>query len=44
MLPSRSSASINRLVDNANAHIEDAHRDMVGKVSREDLLAMAEEQ
>jgi predicted small metal-binding protein len=32
------------LVDSANAHIEDAHPDMVGKVSREDFLAMAEEQ
>jgi predicted small metal-binding protein len=32
------------LVDNANAHIEDAHPDMVGKVSREEFLAMAEEQ
>jgi predicted small metal-binding protein len=32
------------LVENANAHIEDAHPDMIGKVSREDFLAMAEEQ
>ena len=32
------------LVDNVNAHIQDAHPDMVGKVSREDFLAMAEEQ
>ena len=32
------------LVTNAEAHIQDAHPDMVGKVSREDFLAMAEEQ
>jgi predicted small metal-binding protein len=32
------------LVSNAEKHIQDAHPDMVGKVSREDLLAMAEEQ
>jgi predicted small metal-binding protein len=27
----------------ADAHIRDAHPDMVGKVSKEDLLAQAEE-
>jgi predicted small metal-binding protein len=27
----------------AEKHIQDAHPDMVGKVGREDLLAMAEE-
>jgi predicted small metal-binding protein len=32
------------LVASAEAHIQDAHPDMVGKVGREDLLAMAEEQ
>jgi predicted small metal-binding protein len=32
------------LIQNAEAHIQDAHPDMVGKVSREDLLAQAEEQ
>jgi predicted small metal-binding protein len=31
------------LVTVAEAHIRDAHPDMVGKVSREDLLAQAEE-
>ena len=31
------------LVSNAEAHIQDAHPDMIGKVSREDFLAMAEE-
>ncbi len=31
------------LVNNAEAHVQDAHPDMVGKVSREDFLAMAEE-
>ena len=31
------------LVDAANRHIEDVHPDMAGKVSRDDLLAMAEE-
>lgn len=31
------------LVDEANRHIQEAHPDMAGKVSREDLLAMAEE-
>ena len=32
------------LVVNAEAHIDDAHPDMKGKLSREDVLAMAEEQ
>ncbi len=32
------------LVKDAEAHIQDAHPDMVGKISREDFLAMAEEQ
>lgn len=36
--------SEDELVKNAEAHIADAHQDMVGKVSREDFLAMAEEQ
>jgi predicted small metal-binding protein len=31
------------LVDAANRHIEEVHPEMVGKVSRDDLLAMAEE-
>ena len=31
------------IVSNAQAHIDEAHPEMVGKVSREDLLAMAEE-
>ena len=31
------------LVQAANRHIEEVHADMAGKVSREDLLAMAEE-
>jgi predicted small metal-binding protein len=32
-----------QLLAAANAHIRDAHPDMVGKVSEQDLLAMAEE-
>jgi predicted small metal-binding protein len=32
------------LVANAEQHIQDAHPDLVGKLGREDLLAMAEEQ
>ena len=32
-----------QLLAAANAHIRDAHPDMAGKVSAEDLLAMAEE-
>ena len=31
------------LVAAANRHIEEVHPDMAGKVSREELLAMAEE-
>jgi predicted small metal-binding protein len=31
------------LVEQANRHIEEVHPDMAGKVSRNDLLAMAEE-
>jgi hypothetical protein len=31
------------LVANAQAHVEQAHPDLVGKISREDLLAMSEE-
>ena len=31
------------LVANAQQHIQDSHPDMVGKVSREDLLAQAEQ-
>jgi hypothetical protein len=32
------------LVANAEAHVQDAHPDMIGQVSREEFLAMAEEQ
>jgi predicted small metal-binding protein len=32
------------LVSNAQQHVQDAHPELVGKVSREDFLAMAEEQ
>lgn len=31
------------LITNAEAHIQDAHPDMVGQVSREQLLEMAEQ-
>ncbi len=31
------------LVERANAHVEQAHPDLVGKITRDDLLAMAEE-
>jgi predicted small metal-binding protein len=31
------------LVDEVNRHIDEVHPDMAGKVSRDDLLAMAEE-
>jgi predicted small metal-binding protein len=31
------------LIANAQRHMEDAHPDLVGRVSREDLLAMADE-
>jgi hypothetical protein len=33
-----------QLLVGARAHIQDAHPDLVGKVSDEDLLASAEEQ
>jgi predicted small metal-binding protein len=32
------------LVANAEAHIQDAHPDMVGKLGRDEFLAMAEDQ
>jgi len=32
------------LVANAEAHVGEAHPDLVGKISREDLLGMAEEE
>lgn len=32
------------LVANAQAHVEDAHPDLVDKIGREEFLAMAEEQ
>lgn len=32
------------LVQRAERHVEETHPDMVGKVTREDLLAMAEEE
>ena len=35
--------SDDELVANAEAHVRDAHPDLVGKMSREDLLGMAEE-
>jgi predicted small metal-binding protein len=31
------------LVEETNRHIEEVHPDIAGKVSRDDLLAMAEE-
>ena len=31
------------IVANAEQHIQEAHPDMVGKVSRDDFVAMAEE-
>jgi predicted small metal-binding protein len=31
------------LIENAKRHMQDAHPDLVGRVSREDLLAMADE-
>ena len=36
--------SEDEVVTSAQAHIKDAHPDMVDKVGREDLVAMAEEQ
>jgi predicted small metal-binding protein len=35
--------SDDELLGNAKSHISDAHPEMVGKVSDDDLLAMAEE-
>jgi predicted small metal-binding protein len=35
--------SDDELVTNAENHMAEAHPDLVGKVSRDDLLAMAEE-
>jgi predicted small metal-binding protein len=32
------------LVSNAESHVSSDHPDMVGKISREEFLAMAEEQ
>jgi hypothetical protein len=32
------------LVANAQAHVAQAHPDLVGKISRDDLLGMAEEE
>ena len=31
------------VVEQTNRHIDEVHQDMAGKVSRDDLLAMAEE-
>jgi predicted small metal-binding protein len=31
------------LVENVERHVSEAHPDLVGKMSREDILAMAEE-
>jgi predicted small metal-binding protein len=31
------------LVDNAQRHMQESHPELVGKLSREDVLAMAEE-
>lgn len=36
-------ASDEELLQGAQAHMRDAHPDMVGKISDEDLLGMAEE-
>jgi predicted small metal-binding protein len=36
--------SEDELVANAEQHVQDAHPDMIGKVSREEFLAMAERQ
>jgi predicted small metal-binding protein len=32
------------LIERAEVHIKETHPDMVGKVSREDLLSMSEEE
>ena len=36
--------SDDELIQNAEAHMRDQHPEMVGQVSREQLLSMAEEQ
>jgi predicted small metal-binding protein len=36
-------ATEDELVEEANRHIEEVHPDLAGKVSRDDLLSMAEE-
>jgi len=36
-------ADEDELVSNAEQHISEAHPDLVGKMSRDDLLGMAEE-
>jgi len=36
--------SEDELLANADRHVGDAHPDLVGKISREDFLAMAEEE
>ena len=36
-------ADDDELVQNAEAHIQDKHPELVGKMSRDDILAMAEE-
>lgn len=36
--------SEDELVSEAQKHIQDAHPELAGKVSRDDLIAMAEEQ
>ncbi len=35
--------TIDQLLDNAQAHINEAHPDLVGTVGREELRAMAQE-
>jgi hypothetical protein len=37
-------ADDDQLVANAEAHVVEAHPDLVGKITREDLLGMAEEE
>lgn len=32
------------LVDNASRHVQETHPDLVGKISREQFLAMAEQE
>jgi predicted small metal-binding protein len=36
--------NVDAFVQDVEAHIADAHPDMVGKLSREDIIALAEEQ